>query len=124
MDFYCIWDLYHQYLENEQVMLNGRSALLINYENANRNWDKAKTHKKDEAEALKKTAETTFEECSDTARHEIKAFHEQRVAEMRSNLTQFARNELDKARQIRTSLSKALEQTRQFQIPADDLFYH
>ena len=29
-------------------MLNGRSALLINYENANRNWDKAKTHKKDE----------------------------------------------------------------------------
>ena len=29
-------------------MLNGRSALLINYENANRNWDKAKAHKKDE----------------------------------------------------------------------------
>ena len=29
-------------------MLNGRSSLLINYENANRNWDKAKAHKKDE----------------------------------------------------------------------------
>lgn len=29
-------------------MLNRRTALLINYENANRNWDKAKAHKRDE----------------------------------------------------------------------------
>jgi len=123
VDFFCIWDLYQQYLQNEQAMLNGRSALLINYENANRNLDKAKAHKKDEAEGLKKAAEAAFEECSDIARHEIKAFHKQRVAEMRSNLTRFARNELEKARQIRASLSKALEQTRQFQIPADDLFF-
>ncbi len=47
-DFYCIWDLYHQYLANEQLMLNRRTALLVNYENANRNWDKAKAHKRDE----------------------------------------------------------------------------
>ena len=47
-DFYCIWDLYQQYLVNEQQMLNRRTALLVNYENANRNWDKAKAHKKDE----------------------------------------------------------------------------
>jgi hypothetical protein len=47
-DFYCIWDLYLQYLANEQLMLNRRTALLINYENCNRNWDKAKAHKRDE----------------------------------------------------------------------------
>jgi hypothetical protein len=47
-DFYCIWDLYLQYLANEQLMLNRRTSLLINYENCNRNWDKAKAHKRDE----------------------------------------------------------------------------
>ena len=50
-DFYCIWDLYQQYLVNEQQMLNRRTALLVNYENANRNWDKAKAHKKDEVKS-------------------------------------------------------------------------
>lgn len=33
-------------------MLNRRTALLINYENSNRNWDKAKTHKRDEVQSF------------------------------------------------------------------------
>nr|CAH0110101.1 unnamed protein product [Daphnia galeata] len=118
-DFYCIWDLYLQYLANEQLMLNRRTALLINYENSNRNWDKAKTHKRDEAEAAKKAAETAFEECSDAARHEIKAFQKQRVQEMRLNLTQLARSELARARQIRAALQRALDQARLFPVPDD-----
>lgn len=118
-DFYCIWDLYLQYLANEQLMLNRRTALLINYENANRNWDKAKAHKRDEAEAAKKAAETAFEECSDVARHEIKAFQKQRVQEMRLNLTQLARSELARARSIRASLQRALDQARLFPVPDD-----
>ncbi len=47
-DFYCTYDLYGQYVQSEQIMLNRRTALLIDYENANRNWDKAKAHRKDE----------------------------------------------------------------------------
>lgn len=47
-DFYCIWDLYQQYLASEQLMLNRRTQLLVSYESANRNWDKAKAYKKDE----------------------------------------------------------------------------
>lgn len=47
-DFYCIWDLYHQYVTSEQVMLNRRATLLISYEHANRNYDRSKPHKKDE----------------------------------------------------------------------------
>ena len=47
-EFYAIWDLYHQYVLNEQSMLQRRSALLLQYEHSNRNWDKAKAHKKDE----------------------------------------------------------------------------
>lgn len=47
-NWFVIWDLYSQYVQNEQLMLNRRTALLINYENSNRNLDKAKPHKKDE----------------------------------------------------------------------------
>lgn len=47
-DFYGTWELYGQYISNEQGMLNRRTLLLLSYENANRNWDKAKAHKKDE----------------------------------------------------------------------------
>ena len=47
-EFYAIWDLYYQYVLSEQSMLQRRSALLLQYEHSNRNWDKAKAHKKDE----------------------------------------------------------------------------
>lgn len=47
-EFYAIWDLYYQYVLNEQSMLQRRSALLLQYEHSNRNWDKAKAHRKDE----------------------------------------------------------------------------
>lgn len=47
-DFYCIWDLYHQYVTSEQLTLNRRTALLISYEHANRHFDKSKAHRKDE----------------------------------------------------------------------------
>ena len=46
--WHSIWDLYSQYVASEQAMLNRRTALLVGYENANRNWDKAKNTKKDE----------------------------------------------------------------------------
>ncbi|KAK4015872.1 hypothetical protein OUZ56_030838 [Daphnia magna] len=71
------------------------------------------------AEAAKKAAETAFEECSDVARHEIKAFQKQRVQEMRLNLTQLARSELARARSIRASLQRALDQARLFPVPDD-----
>lgn len=51
-DFYCIWDLYQQYVTSEQLMLNRRTALLISYEHANRNYDRSKPHKKDEVSPL------------------------------------------------------------------------
>lgn len=51
-DFYGTWDLYSQYVASEQRTLNGRTLLLVGYENANRNWDKAKAHKKDEVRLL------------------------------------------------------------------------
>lgn len=48
---------------------------------------------------------------------QIKAFHKQRVAEMKSSLTQLARSELESARRMKETLTEALERMRRFETP-------
>ena len=48
---------------------------------------------------------------------QIKAFHKQRVGEMRSCVTQLARAELARARSIRQALGRSLELVRLFPVP-------
>jgi len=50
---------------------------------------------------------------------QIKAFHKQRVGEMRSCVTQLARAELARARSIRQALGRSLQLVHLFPVPSD-----
>ncbi|KAJ8298040.1 hypothetical protein KUTeg_024571 [Tegillarca granosa] len=64
-------------LENAKEMLFRRTCLLVEYEDSNRNLDKAKPNKQQAAEEAKKKAEKAYEDCTENARRELKSFLQQ-----------------------------------------------
>ncbi|CAG0918196.1 unnamed protein product [Notodromas monacha] len=83
-------DWYARSVESLNGMLFRRTCLMVDYETSNKNLDRAKPHKKEAAEKLKKDAEKAFEECSDVASLEIKKYHRARVQEMQDAICKYA----------------------------------
>ncbi|XP_063863965.1 sorting nexin-32-like [Scylla paramamosain] len=104
--------LWSRYLQAESNMLLDRTCLMVDYQSCNRALDKAKPNRKEAAEKAKKEAEVAFEECSDTARQEIKHFQRQRVQEMKECVERYAAFQLTSARTSLNALSIAFNQIK------------
>lgn len=110
-------DLYAKYIEAEKEMLYRRTCLMVEYENANKMMDKAKTNKRDMAEKSKLDAEKSFEECSDVATQEIKKFHRQRIQVTKEALALYAEAQVKTARDTYALLENSLSVLRNFRLP-------
>ncbi|XP_015786407.1 sorting nexin-5 [Tetranychus urticae] len=111
-------DLWSRYMEAEKEMLNRRTGLMIEYEKSNRNLDKAKPNKKDEAEKSKFEAEKLFEDCSDIARQEIKRLHKERTGVLLSAIRKYCQSQLLVNKDIHQLLLISYENLKQFRIEA------
>lgn len=115
LSFY--FELYSHYIDAEKDMLFRRTCLLVDYENANKSLDKAKPNRREIAEQTKLAAEKTFEECSDTARQEIKRFHKLRVQSFGQTIEKFAEAQARNALDTYALLSHSLSTLQQFVLP-------
>lgn len=107
--------LWTRFVESEKEMLKQRTCLLVEYESANRNYDKARGQRRPEVEEAKCSAERAFEKCSDTARAEIKRFQATRVRDLSRSLNEYRNSQLDLAKEHYEKLSQLYQQV------ADDL---
>ncbi|XP_013419192.1 sorting nexin-5 [Lingula anatina] len=106
-------ELYARFLQSAKDMLHQRTSLLIQYEDANRAFDKAKPQKKDAAEQAKQAAETAFESCSDIARSELKRFHQARIYALQEGLVKYADAKIKTSRDTYALLAKSLTALKQ-----------
>lgn len=102
--------LWTRFVENEKEMLKQRTCLLVDYESANRNYDRARGQRRPEVEEAKLNAERAFEKCSDIARSEIKRFQANRVKDLAASLNHYKNTELAIAREHYEKLSELYEQ--------------
>ncbi|XP_037071713.1 sorting nexin-32-like [Pollicipes pollicipes] len=90
-------ELHARYAQSESDMLLRRTGLMIEYETANRGLEKTKAQRRPAAEEAKQRAEEVFEECSDTAKSEIRTLHRLRSAELLAGLGELARSQIHAA---------------------------
>lgn len=102
--------LWSRFVESEKEMLKQRTCLLVEYESANRNYDKARGQRRPEIEEAKSSAERAFEKCSDTARAEIKRFQATRVRDLSRSLNEYRNSQLDLAKEHYEKLSQLYRQ--------------
>lgn len=102
--------LWTRFVESEKEMLKQRTCLLVEYESANRNYDKARGQRRPEVEEAKCSAERAFEKCSDTARAEIKRFQAIRVRDLSRSLNEYRNSQLDLAKEHYEKLSELYSQ--------------
>lgn len=102
--------LWTRFVENEKEMLKQRTCLLVDYESANRNYDRSRGQRRPEIEEAKVNAERAFEKCSDIARSEIKRFQANRVKSLAASLNEYRNSELAIAREHYEKLSELYEQ--------------
>ncbi|XP_061164956.1 sorting nexin-5-like [Saccostrea echinata] len=102
-------DLYAKYMESVKEMLFRRTCLLVTYEDANKSLEKAKPNKRTAAEEVKLTTEKSFEECSDTARRELKSFRQQRLLAFGEALSTFVEAQIKTSRDSITLLLRTLK---------------
>lgn len=102
--------LWTRYIESEKEMLKQRTCLLVDYETANRNYDRARYQRRPEIEEAKMQAERDFEKCSDTAHEEIKRFQEMRKKGLAKALSDYRTSQLDLAKEHYDKLSQICQQ--------------
>lgn len=102
--------LWTHFIESEKEMLKQRTCLLVDYETANRNYDRARYQRRPEIEDAKLQAERTFEKCSDTAHAEIKRFQATRVKEFSQSLLEYKNTQLALAKEYYERLSHLYQQ--------------
>lgn len=102
--------LWTRFIESEKEMLKGRTCLLVDYETANRNYDRARYQRRPEIEEAKLNAERAFEKCSDTAHGEIKRFQAIRVKDIAKSLHDYKTSQLALAKDHYEKLSQLYEQ--------------
>lgn len=102
--------LWTRFVESEKEMLKQRTCLLVDYESANRNFDRARGHKRPEVERTKWQAERDFEKCSDIARGEIKRFQATRVKDLAKSLDEYRNSQLNLAKNHYNKLSELCQQ--------------
>lgn len=90
--------LWTRFVESEKEMLKHRTCLLVDYESANRNFDRARGQRRPEVEQAKWDAERAFEKCSDIARGEIKRFQTTRVRDLSRSLNEYRNTQLNLAK--------------------------
>lgn len=114
--------LWTRFVESEKEMLKHRTCLLVDYESANRNFDRARGQRRPEVEEAKWNAERAFEKCSDIARGEIKRFQSTRVRDLAKSLYDYKNSQLDLAKDHYVKLSDLYQQVanemKVFTIPA------
>lgn len=95
-------------------LLYRRLRCLADYENANRNLERARTKNKDihAAEQLQQQACVQFEQMSDKAKEELNDFKERRVEAFKKNLTELAELEIKHAESQVNILKKCLAEIR------------
>lgn len=97
--------LWTRYTESERDMLKQRTCLLVDYETANRNLDRARYQRRPEVEEAKSDAERAFEQCSDIARGEIKRFQATRRHDLADALRLYKQTQLELAKEHYEKLS-------------------
>lgn len=102
--------LWTRYIESEREMLKQRTCLLVDYETANRNYDRARYQRRPEIEEAKMQAERAFEKCSDTAHEEIKRFQEMRKKSLAKSLGDYKTTQLNLAKEHYEKLSQLYQQ--------------
>uniref|UniRef100_A0A8W8LBF9 PX domain-containing protein n=1 Tax=Magallana gigas TaxID=29159 RepID=A0A8W8LBF9_MAGGI len=101
-------DLYSKYMESVKEMLFRRTCLMVSYEEANKALEKAKPNKREAAEEHKQNIEKAFEECSDSAKRELKSFRQQRILTFGEGLTNFVEAQIRTSRDTITLLLRTL----------------
>ncbi|XP_007901573.2 sorting nexin-6 [Callorhinchus milii] len=109
----CHLELYSRFQDAEKEMLFRRTCKLIEVENANRCVEKAKHHKKAQAEEVKRIVEREYEDISEMAKKEIQNYHQNRVREYREALVCLTECQLRTARETHTLLTKQLAELSQ-----------
>lgn len=102
--------LWTRFVENEKEMLKQRTCLLVDYESANRNYDRARGQRRPDIEESKLNAERAFEKCSDIAKSEIKRFQANRVRDLAASLNHYRNTELAIAKEHYEKLAQLHEQ--------------
>lgn len=102
--------LWTRFVESEKEMLKHRTCLLVDYESANRNFDRARGQRRPEVETAKWDAERAFEKCSDIARGEIKRFQTTRVRDLSRSLHEYRNTQLNLAKDHYEKLSELYQQ--------------
>jgi len=117
-------DQYTRCLDQENAMLLRRTCLMLEWENACRQVDKARPNREEAAKAAREEAEKEFLGCSEVAKAEIKAFHNKRLAEFRQAIMYYAEGQLKCYRENHSALSNCLNKMKDFQLPQlkDSLF--
>lgn len=102
--------LWTRFIESEKEMLKQRTCLLVDYETANRNYDRARYQRRPEIEEAKLNAERAFEKCSEIAHGEIKRFQSIRVKDFAKSLHDYKTSQLSLAKDHYERLSQLYEQ--------------
>lgn len=114
--------LWSRFVESEKEMLKQRTCLLVDYESANRNYDRARYQRRPDIEEAKHQAERAFEQCSDIARSEIKRFQATRVRDLSRSIQEYKQSQLVMAREHHAKLSELYQQVAEelktVQLPA------
>lgn len=101
-------DLYARYMESVREMLFRRTCLLVDYEDANRMLEKAKPHKRQLAEETRDNAWKLYDDSSEVARKELKAFIKERLLSSREGFTTFAESQIRTAQDTYSLLANHL----------------
>lgn len=102
--------LWTRFIESEKEMLKQRTCLLVDYETANRNYDRSRFQRRPEVEEAKGQAEQAFENCSETAYGEIKRFQATRVKDLARSLHDYKSTQLALAKDHYERLSRLYQQ--------------
>lgn len=100
--------LWTRFIQSEKDMLKQRTCLLVEYENANRNYDRYQ--RRPEIVEAKRNAERAFESCSNTAHAEIKRFQAARVKDLAQALHVYRETQLALSRDHEEKLNNLYEQ--------------
>lgn len=106
-------DLYARYADSLKDTMFRRTCLLVDYEDANKAYDKAKPAKRKQAEETKHEAETRYEMCCDNARRELKQFLQTRMIAYHDGLVAMAESQIKTARDTYTLLAKTMTSLKQ-----------
>lgn len=110
-------DLYSRCLEQENAMLLRRTCLMVEHENACKAVEKARPNREEAAKTIRDEAEKEFQECTEVAKSEIKAFHQRRLSEFRQSMLYYVEGQIKCSRENYSALSNCLNKIKDFPLP-------